>query len=314
MKVKIFTSNIDFYFTLLEKLKEGKRPSKISKEMNISKQKIYYYTTRLKELGFVEKKGYGVWEVKRSKKIDLKDALDKRGKRIRGHAFIWKVKPTKKFDWKKHLEKNNLSYNITKRNITRTIIDNKKIWFGKKSIIIYENKSFYGKNAFQSRKFAVYELQKTISKIKNKLGIEFEYYFQPRREHFGMIKNELAQQCNKKGERIIIKDSLDGEWLWIDDSTGMEGELETGGKGFTKDRAMLNKNVQDWYNDHKKHNFNVTPSFLMETLTAITSQIQGVTNNQEIFDKNIELHQAVLEDIRDAINELKTEVKKLKNG
>lgn len=296
----------NLYFIILELLKQNKNPTTISNELNISKQKIYYYTRVLKELGFIEKKGYGTWEVIRSKKEHLEHELNWKDKKIRGHAFIWKIK-AKKFDWEQILKKNKIRYNLVRGYTPRIIINNQKIWLGKESIIIYDNHSFYGTNAIQSRKYAVFKLKSILDILQSKLGISLgKYLFKPSREHYGMIKNELARQVNDKGEKIIVRDDLDGEWLWIDDSNGMEGELETGGKGITKDRVALNLEVQNWYNDMKKTNFKVTPTFIIESLG-------GIVQNQMIFDRNIQLHQSVLEDIRDAIKTLSEEVKKLNN-
>lgn len=298
------TSKINFYLTILELLKQGKFPKEIAEEMKISKQKLYYYTRILKQLGFIEKKGYGVWEVKRSKKNDLEHAIKWKEKKVRGHAFIWKIKLPKKFDWIKILKEKGISYNLVRGYTPRIFIKNRKVWLGKETIIIYENKSFYGKNAIQSRKYAVFELLEVLRAISKKLSISLgKVYFRPTREHYGLIKNELARQCNKNGEKIIVRDDLDGEWFWIDDSEGMLGEMETGGKGITKDRATLNLEVQNWYNDMKKYDFKVTPTFLMEN-------INKVTQNQLMFAKNIETHMKILKKINKAIDELRKEIKK----
>ncbi len=304
MRSKKLTSKINFYFTLLELFKQDKTTSKISEELGITKQNLYYHTRRLRELGFIEKKGYGVWEVKRSKKIDLEHTLKWRTKKIRGHAFIWKVKIPRKFDWIKILEKKQIPYKLIRGYTPRIFIKNRKIWLGKEFIIIYECKSFYGKNAIESRKYAVYEFLEVLRAINQKLGINIRKpYFKPTREHYGLIKNELARQCNKKGERIVIKDDLDGEWFWIDDSEGMLGELETGGKGFTKDRAGLNLDVQNWYNDMKKHNFKVTPSFIMDSLSKIV-QVQQMHSN------NIIKHQKVLDEMLITLKKIQESLEK----
>lgn len=274
---------MNFYFTVLSLLKNGKTTSHISKELNVSKQKIYYYTRILRELGFLEKKGYGVWEVKRSKKEDLEHALNWKAKKIRGHAFIWKVK-SKSFNWEELLKKKKIKYNLVRGYTPRIIINNMKVWLAKDSIIIYDSRSFYGRNAFESRKYAVFGVKSILDTLQSKLGVSLgKYLFKPVREHFGMIKNELARQCNEKGEKIIVRDDLDGEWFWIDDSTGMNGEMETGGKGITKDRASVNVGVQRWWNDMKSTNFKVTPSFLMESIGQVTS-------NQLMFNQNFESH------------------------
>lgn len=305
-KSKKITSKVNFYFTLLDLIKNPKiSSSKICKKLKISKQNLYYHRRKLQELGFL-KKEKSIWIVLKSKKKDLEHTLNWREKKIRGHAFIWKVKTNRLYDWKMLLERNKIPYKLVRGYIPRIFINNKKIWLGKESITIYETKSFYGKNALESRKYAVHELQKVIESLKNTLKIDFKYFFSPVREHFGMIKNVLAQQLNKKGEKLIIRDTLDGEWFWIDDSNGMMGEMETGGKGFTKDRAKLNMEVQRWWNDMKKTDFKVTPSFLMESLNK-------VTQNQMVFDANMMSHLEVLENIGKAITELKDEVKKI-NG
>ena len=291
MTSKKTTLNIDFYFTVLELFKDGKTTSEITSTLNISKQKLYYYTRRLKELGFLEKKGYGVWNVLRSKRADLEHTLRWRKKQIRGHAFIWTVKLPKKFDWIGILEQNKIPYKLVRGYTPRIFINKKKVWLGKESIIIYENKSFYGKDATDSRKYAVYELLSVLRDFHKKVGVNLrKSYFKPTREHYGLIKNELARQCNKKGEKIVVRDELDGEWLWVDDSEGMLGELETGGKGVMQDRTHLNLDVQNWYNDHKKTSFKVTPSFILESLSK-SIQVQ------EMNSKNIIKHHKVLDGI-----------------
>jgi DNA-binding transcriptional ArsR family regulator len=301
-EVKQLTSKNDFYFTIFNLLKENKTPSQISKELKLSKQKISYYLRRFKEWGIVEKKGYGVWELKRSKTIDLEHAIKWSDKKIRGHAFIWKVK-TKQFNWIELLKSYKINYSLVRGYTPRIFINNFKVWLGKDSIIIYDNRSFYGKNAIQSRKYAVHGLKSVLEALQKQLHINLgKYLFKPTREHYSMIKNELARQYNDKGDKLIIKDDLDGEWLWIDDSESLN-ELETGGKGITKDRAGLNLNVQNWYNDMKKTNFEVTPTFLIEA-------IKGITANQIYMDRNTVKHFEVLENLNKAINELREELKK----
>jgi len=295
----------NFYFTIINLLKDGKSPSEISEELKISKQKIYYYTRTLRQLGFIEKSSYGKWEVKRSKRKDLEHALNWKDKKIRGHAFIWKVKLERKYDWKLLLEKNKIHYSLVRGYTPRIILKDKKIWLGKETITIYETRSFYGKNALESRKYAVFGLIDILKELQRKMGIRCKYFFKPVREHYGMIKNELARQINDAGEKLIVRDDLDGEWLWVDDSTGMMGELETGGKGFTKDRVKLNMEAQNWYNDHKKLNFEVTPSFVLKAMN-------GIQQNQLIFDNNMKSHLEILEKLGKAVDKLTKEISRLK--
>lgn len=274
---------VNLYLFVLDLLSQGKTPAQIEKEYAISKQKIYYYTTRLKKEGIIKKKQNGIWEVVQT---HFEHTRTFKKREIRGHAFIWKIKIPKELGkkWKDLLKEKKIVFKIQGNGTIRAFIDNKKLWFGKESIIVYETDSFYGENAIQSRKYAVISLIETLQKLSNKLNINLvRYPFKSSREHFGMIRNDLAQQVNRNGEKIKIRDDVDGEWLWIDDSEGMFGELETGGKGISKDRAGLNKSVQDWYNDHKKHNFKVTPSFILDS-------IGGLVKNNQMYMQNIESH------------------------
>lgn len=291
------TRNFKLYLTIFELIKEGKNPSQIAKQLNISKQKLSYYTKKLKERSFIQKKGYGTWEVKRFNLSHI-ELFPK--KSIRGHAFIWKVKLHKKIDWLKKLGTTKYKL-IGRAKYPRIFINNKKVWLGKRNIVIFENKSFYAKNSINSRKYAVYELLDVLRALESKLCVNLRpYTFKVTREHYGMIKNELARQCNKNGEKIIVHDDLEGGWMWIDDSHSLN-ELEVGGK-----KAVLrSKQVQDWFNDHKKHDFKVTPSFLLES-------IGGLTQNFNEYSKHIKSHTKAIKALSEAMPQLINVIKDLK--
>ena len=142
-------------------------------------------------------------------------------KRIFQNSVI-PIKLNKKFDWK-NLLKNFKITEIRSNKIKRIIINGRKVWFTTKSIVIYEPRSFYGINAIQSRKYALNCLLETLRAIEKKVRVNLRpYTFKVSREHYGLIKNDLARQCNKKGEKIRVKDNIEGEWLWIDDSESLE--------------------------------------------------------------------------------------------
>jgi hypothetical protein len=305
--VKELTSNVDFYFTLLDHIQNNRNPIK---EMGIYKQQLYYYRRKLVELGFL-KKDKNLWIVLKGKKIDLEHAMNWRDKKIRGHAFIWKVKQDRHYDWKMLLEKNNIPYKLVRGLIPRIFIKDKKVWLGKETITIYDSKSFYGKNAIESRKYAVYELMSIMNELQRKLGITFKYLFKPTREHYGLIKNELARQCNKNKEKIIVRDNLDGEWLWVDDSEGMLGELETGGKGITKDRTLINQEVQNWFNDMKKTNFKITPSFIMNKLSESNEILKETAERINQSSKTSLDTSMVIKQQQDNIIQMQSEVRGL---
>jgi DNA-binding transcriptional ArsR family regulator len=294
----------DFYFTIFHLLNKGINPTKISEELGISKQKVNYYLSSLKKERYIKKVGYGTWEILREYKpkqvkIVTSNTLPKTSKNsVRGHGFIWIVKIPKQLGNLKERAK-RLEHKSLSRGQLRIYIKNRKVWIGNKTIVIYENNNFYGHNAIESKKYAVFGLIQLLEALENKLQINLKpYCFKPKREHYGLIKNELAIQCNDKKEKIYIRDDLEGEWLWIDNSLGL-GELETGGtKALTR-----NVQVQNWFNDMKQTNFKVTPSFLLEAINKVTS-------NQVIFDKNFSSHLKVLNKLSKAVDELREEIKR----
>lgn len=298
----------NFYLTIFNQIKEGKNPNQISKQLSISKQKIYYYTNKLQEKGYILKKGYGTWEVKKQTLNPLDFTTNKS---IRGHAFIWTVnipQEIKNLSWKERLNKTKIKYKlIGKEKFPRLFIKNKKVWLGKNNIVVYENKSFYGAKSTLSRKYAVESLLCCLHALESKFNINLKpYQFKTSREHYGMIKNDLAIQCNKNNEKIIVHDDLEGDWLWVDDSESL-GELETGGK-----KAIVrSKQVQDWWNDNKQHNFKVTPTFLMESLTNLT-QMQIESNRQLLlYKEQNKSHLKLIQEYRKEIKGIKETKHKL---
>ena len=286
------------YSMVLNLLRQNKNLTEICRILDLSKQNLNNYLRRLIKKEVITKKGRGIYKVNSS----LEHPSKLFSKEVRGHAFIWVLRLTRKWDWESRLETKKIKYKLIRNLTPRIMINNRKIWLAKKSIIIYEPHSFYGVNAIDSKKFAVISLLETINKIELRLGINLRpYIFKPAREHYGIIKNDLAQQCNRKGEKIHIRDDLGEEWLWIDDSLSL-GELETGGK----EALLRNVQVQKWFNSHKKTSFKVTPEFLLEA-------INKVTQNQLMFNQNFESHVDAIKNLSSAVNELRDEVK-TKNG
>ena len=54
--------NIDLYLSILQRIKLGDSPAKISLDLNFKKQRLNYYISTLKKYGCIKKIGYGTWE------------------------------------------------------------------------------------------------------------------------------------------------------------------------------------------------------------------------------------------------------------
>jgi len=291
----------NFYFILINLLKQGKNPSAISKTMKVSKQNINYHIRKLKSKGIVQKKGYGTWEVKNITSNMLSSLPNK--KEIRGHAFIWTVKLNKEYNWEELLR--TTKHKLIRSSIPRLIINNKKIWLGKKTITIYENRSFYAINPIESRKYAVVSLLEVLDALQNKLKINLKpYIFKPAREHYGMIKNDLARQYNRQGKKLHIKDDIEGIWLWIDDSESL-AELET-------KNIVRSKQVQNWWNNHKKHDFKVDSDFVLRNMNDLIQDRLFWAEHQKSHVKSIQTLSKEVKGLSRTIKSIRKENQSLK--
>jgi predicted transcriptional regulator len=264
---------------VLSEIQEGKCPAQISKKYNIKKQTLQHYIRYLKKNEMIKQLPTGKWEV--LKEVSLSTKAHETHKQIRGHAFNWRIRFKHEIDWKRRLNENKIPFqNIGIANSTpRIIFKDKKIWFTKTGLVIYEPKSFYSQSSFTSKGLAVFELDRTIKELGRKLSIDISSYeFTTSREHYGMIKNELAKQYNDKGEKLYIRDDK-GIWLWIDDSHSLS-ELEAG-------RPKESRGVQNWYNDMKKTNFEWTPTTIAANFNTVRELLELTTKKLNQSEQEI---------------------------
>ena len=284
-----------FELDIINLMLNGLNPKDISKQLNISMPNLSYYLSKLKAKGCIKRVGYGTWEVV---KTLPKDTIE-----VRAHAFIWKVKIPKKINnWDKRLEiltKNNIKFKIIGKNTPRLIIKGKKVWLGNKNIIIYEPHSFMAKNSLEARRLAVFSLLEIIQAIEKKLSISLKssegYLFTPKREHYSLIKNQLAQQVNKSGEKLYVYDKSGTWWFCMDKSYNLdEAETQT-----TKETRGLVQNLgaQKYFNEHKDTKWEVSPKFVLNVMN-------GIQQNQLVFDKNMSSHIQAIQELGKGVKKL----------
>lgn len=308
-KSKKSTGKNNFYLAIINALQQSKKLTEIQKDLNLTKQNLRYYLRQLCKEGYLFQKGRGWYEL-----TDKSKNLTKYDKLLnpdisRGHAFILTVKLPKEIKgWDNRaeiLKQKGIHFNLVGalKTTPRIKVLGRKVWLCNDTLRIFEKKenSYYGENAVESRKLAFMELFHVIKAIESKLGVTlrpFEWEF--RREHYALIKNGLAIEHNRKGEILRISDE-EGEWLLVDDSLGEGGELETIGK-----RALQNNvHLQRWWNDQKNTKFEVTPSFILQTMN-------GIQKNQVVFDKNMASHLEVLKNIGESQRELAETIRTLR--
>ena len=311
MVVKIQHEKETFYLSILRHLEVTTNLTKIQNKLSLSKQQLNYYLRQLKNRGLVIQKGRGWYEpVKKSKnsikygRLLVKDSS-------RGHAYVWNVELPKEIEkWDKRIEilkKKNINFNLVGALKTTPRIKalGRKIWLCNNHLRIFDKpkQSYYGKTAKESKNLAHMELLNIIRVLENKLGFLFKpLNYSVKKEHYALIRNDLAIDQNKKGIIMRIKDDNGEEWLLIDDSLEQGGELETVGKSAYKTNIPLQK----WWNENKETKFAVTPTFILNTMN-------GIQQNQLIFDKNMVTHLDVIKKLGDAVDRLSQEVSKLKS-
>lgn len=302
------TRKNNFYLDIINRLRSTTKLERIAKDLAISKQNLNYYLRKLQKEGYLFKKGNGWYELTEKSKNMTNHDNHLTKDTIRGHAYVWKLQLEKNpKNWNKRidiLKKKNINYKLigAKETTPRIKVLGRKVWLCNDNIRVYDTpeKSYYGKNAIESRYLALQEIKLILNAINRKLGINItpiNISFQ--KEHYALIKNDLAIHENKRGNIIRVSDEQ-GEWLIIDDSLGEGGELENIGKKAFE----TNIHMKEWWNEHNKTNFQVRPSFIINSLN-------NVTQNQLMFDKNFQSHLEVINKLSLAVDELRDEIKKL---
>lgn len=326
------TCKTKFYLPILNRLSKDTNLSKIKKEFNISKQDLNYYLRGLKKKGLVIHKGRGWYEpVKQSKKsTKYENFLSKDS--VRGHAYAWNVKLEEEVvGWNKRIEilkKKGMNFILVgaMKTTPRIKVLGRKVWLCNDHLRVFSKpkESYYGETAKESRNLAFQEIKLIVGVLNNKLGL----FVKPssisfQKEHYALIKNDLAIEYNKRKDILRIKDE-EGEWLIVDDSFGEGGELENIGKK----AYPINIPMQKWWNDNKEHNFKVTPTFVLENFNKLIedrkfwaehqkshiSSIQQLGSSANANSKTTELLAGVIKELSTQMKDLTEEVRTLKNG
>jgi len=283
---------------IVAELKSGLRPPEITEKHGIPKQTLSYSLAKLKKMGCVEKAGYGVWKVLKEVPNRPKDTSEVEvgllKKDIRGHAFIWRIEFVQPYHWAgvvRNYKNKKLTFQIIcSGKVFRTILNGRKIWLTKKGLTIYEPLDFMGRSSFEVKGTAVFEMDRLIKTLLKTLGLKFKAYrFTTSREHYGMVKNELARQYNDRGDKMVVRSEDGTAWLWIDDSNGL-GELET-------NDANISRQVQTFWNNHKKHGFKVTPDFILESFDKVVEAIGENAKSNKVYGDNSVTHVALMKKI-----------------
>ena len=193
------------------------------------------------------------------------------------------------------------------------IIDNRKIWVNPKKLVIYMG-NYYADTPIEAYTLALDELKSLVHSIQSKLRIKLivghSISFSVSRQHFALIKNEIAMKYNNEKKKLFVYDNENRLRLMVDDSLNLD-ELES----VDKEKAM---------NDAEKTrevllDIIEKPSYLPSTAKEIIDKMAienlklaqetlKTAQNFDLINKNIELHLDVLRNINKGINNFGTKI------
>lgn len=297
----------DLYLTIFSYVENNQRlPQHL-----LPKTNLQFYVSRLKKEGFIQRKGYGVWEV--LKPYNKYKLTPKVANNIRGHGFVYKVKlPTIK-NWGNritYLQQKKLKFTPL-NGFQRISYKGYKIWLCNHSIIIYvpKNKDYFSNSASNSQKYAINDLNQLLESLEGYFGfslkINGQYHFKVSRQHYGKIKDALAIQCNRNNEKIYCYYNGEG-WLVIDNSKGLNETETLHPVTATKD---MDKIIIPFMNDlkesYEKTNELIKPSELLK-------MVNGVVSVQTMFAENLQSHVKAIKELTDGVAEFRKEIKNIK--
>ena len=176
-------------------------------------------------------------------------------------------------------------------------IDGNTIRLSKDSIEIYSAQEFFGDNTIKAFSRSIEYWNRLFVKLENQFKIIILKHrvdnIKLVNEHYAEVNNELAKECEIKGERIKIHTDEDGKmWFTIDKSFNVN-EAETLHPETAK--RDMQEVIQPFFNDLRKGNF-YTPSEMKEILNQlIYNQAQQATN----IGKSIELENKLAINIKE---------------
>lgn len=318
-KVKKSTRSKNFYLSIKDGIKENKSITQISKGLNVSKQRLNYYLSSLKQFGFIKKIGYGCWELIEDFNIEQVKKLSRvapitprtifslKPNMVRGHAFVFTLQlPMNLRNWNKReglLIKLGIKFKPIGNFGGGQSIEfrRRKVHLTNKSIIIYERENIIGELARDIHSKVINHFLILIRALEKLLRGNFshssKYKFKVSRAHYSLIKNSLAKQYNSEGKKLEVYNDK-GLWFVIDNSFNLN-ELEIIQNKEGEQKAIdRNEGMQRWVKEMDETDFEVTPKFILKIMN-------GIQQNQLVFDRNMTSHLQVLQEIRDAIKEFR---------
>lgn len=297
---------------ILSLVSDYKTIKQISQELNIKENSVYRAIKRLIRKNLINpdrtltSSGLAV-----IKNCPLPYGLSKsvHSDMVRGHNIVFTLSVPKIKNWNKRREllvEKKISFKRVGVNWEgeSIIVDKTKVWLTPTSVVFYMP-HFLGQDAHAVFKEATeYLLLTLIPAVERTLGTSLRqeggYKVRVSKQHYGLVKNALAEQYHNEKKKLFVRDQS-GLWLLIDNSLNLK-ELETVHSKTAREDNIV---VQDFFNDLKDHP--ILPSEIKGGFGEFHKALTEMSGQFKNYNENIILHLAVLKKIGEASEEqLKT--------
>jgi len=314
---------LNLNLSVVKRIRAGQRPTQIARELGISKTALQYHLNQLKAAGVISKIGYGVWEVNisASKEVQITShvghdktphfELLKSPDTVRGHAFVFTLQvPPRLTNWRRregYLGKQGIAYQQLRiaGGAQRLWLDGRKVWLTDRSIVIYEQASYFADTATNAKESALVSFLAVVKKLEHLLSADFtfrlgkEYRFKVSRQHYALVKNALAEQYDHEGQRLQIREPTAGHlWFVIDNSFDLH-EAET---IHPETAEGDNRKVQDFFNSLKEHP--LTTDFVIQAIAGVAQNQIAFAENQQMYAENTSTHVQAVKELGQGVHEL----------
>ena len=215
-------NKMSFYLMVFNRIKEGKSPFFISKEFNIPKQNIYYYTKKLLEEGLIGKNKNGSWYAKvKTFSLGTRPESNLHALQINIPILSGRIKDS---DWEIKERLNNWTPTYKKLDILGGLTiknnNNKSITLFANSRDIKDLKEI-DKLSYDLRNWAVAWFRDTLNVTLDIFNTEVKslHIATPDKDSEETLgKGERFElDLDKKAEKVFPKDNIDGK-AWLDGS------------------------------------------------------------------------------------------------
>jgi hypothetical protein len=290
---------------------------------------LSYHLKDLKTRKIIKKVGYGVWEIcDENYMLKLQEVRIGAGRRcgqvinplpekfknfsaskeVRGHAFRFSVKLPKIERWLQRKQRfGQLGIEFTTIAGGEVILlkgHKVKVFDGSLDIYFAEGWSSFSNDAKVCYLDAIYELERILVGFENKLNVSIRYQgkfkFRPSRQHYSLIRNELAKDFEERKDKLRILAEDGTTWLLIDNSFQLN-ELETQHTITAQDD---NKVVKDDFNALKYKGL---------SREYLASAINALIEDRKFYAENNRKHVCVIDKLGESVDENTKSIKELKD-